>query len=305
VRALLKELMDEGVDGIVIDLRHNGGGSLSEATELTGLFIEQGPVVQVKDSSGKLDLEQDPDPHVVYEGPLAVLVDRHSASASEIFAGAIQDYGRGLVIGEPTFGKGTVQTLIDLDRFVRGDDDLGRLRLTMAQFYRVNGESTQFRGVVPDVLFPFAASSDEQGERSLDNALPWDHIKAARFEPYGLGTLADLDQRHRKRIEDDPGFRYLVQEYALAKEIREQKTISLNEARRRAEWDRREKARRDNENAFRALVGLELLPENPDPEADDEDEEADEAISAIQATEAARILADYIRLNRPLSAMAK
>ncbi|MGD2083205.1 MAG: carboxy terminal-processing peptidase, partial [Chromatiales bacterium] len=209
VRGILNSLTAEGVDGIVIDLRHNGGGSLSEATELTGLFIEQGPVVQVRDSTGKLELESDPDPQVVYSGPLAVLVDRHSASASEIFAGAIQDYGRGIIIGEPTFGKGTVQTLVDLDRFVRGEDDLGRLRLTMAQFYRVNGDSTQFRGVVPDILFPFASSSDEEGERSLDHALPWGHIKPADFHGYGLGSLVDISSRHDRRIHDDPGFSYL------------------------------------------------------------------------------------------------
>ena len=140
--------------GIVIDLRQNGGGSLTEATELTGLFIPSGPVVQVKDSSGEVEIEKDPDPETVYAGPLAVLVDRNSASASEIFAGAIQDYHRGIIIGEPTFGKGTVQTLVDLGRFVReGGDKLGRLRLTMAQFFRVNGGSTQFRGVVPDIIY--------------------------------------------------------------------------------------------------------------------------------------------------------
>ncbi|MCU7809625.1 MAG: PDZ domain-containing protein, partial [Candidatus Thiodiazotropha sp. (ex Notomyrtea botanica)] len=160
VRNLLVDLNKQGVDGIVIDLRENGGGSLSEATELTGLFIETGPVVQIKDAFGKVEIERDPDTEIAYSGPMAVLVDRDSASASEIFAGAIQDYKRGIVIGEPTFGKGTVQTLVDLGRFVPGrKQDLGRLRLTMAQFFRINGGSTQHRGVVPDILFPTAKFS--------------------------------------------------------------------------------------------------------------------------------------------------
>ncbi|MCU7855464.1 MAG: PDZ domain-containing protein, partial [Candidatus Thiodiazotropha sp. (ex Lucinoma borealis)] len=182
VRDLLVDLKKQDVNGIVIDLRENGGGSLSEATELTGLFIDSGPVVQIKDAFGKIEVEQDPDQAIAYEGPLAVLVDRNSASASEIFAGAIQDYKRGIVIGEPTFGKGTVQTLVDLGRFVPGrKKDLGRLRLTMAQFFRINGGSTQHRGVVPDIQFPTAKYSDEYGERSLENALPWAQIRPANF----------------------------------------------------------------------------------------------------------------------------
>ena len=173
VRKILKDLKQDKIDGVVIDLRDNSGGSLTEATELTGLFIPSGPVVQVKDSTGSVEIERDMDPEQVYSGPLAVLVNRNSASASEIFAGAIQDYGRGLIVGEPTYGKGTVQTLIDLDRFVRsGGKKLGRLRLTMAQFFRVNGGSTQFRGVVPDIIYPTVSDSDDEGERSHDNALP-------------------------------------------------------------------------------------------------------------------------------------
>ncbi len=308
VRALLKDLTAKGVDGIVIDLRHNGGGSLTEATELTGLFIDSGPVVQVKDATGKLEVEKDPDPKVVYSGPLAVLVDRDSASASEIFAGAIQDYKRGLIIGEPTFGKGTVQSLIDLDRFVRHpEDSLGRLRLTMAQFYRIDGDSTQFRGVVPDIRFPFASDPADQGERSLDNALPWDHIAPADYRTQGSVSVAKLAELDRKRIAKDPGFRFLFQEFALAKQITEQKTVSLNEAKRKQEWEQREKAQRVNENAFRKEAGLKLLPAIPDTAEDDDedsDEAAEKAISAIQAREAARILADSINEHRPLAAMA-
>ncbi len=308
VRALLKQLTAQGVDGIVVDLRHNGGGSLTEATDLTGLFIDTGPVVQVKDASGKLEVEKDPDPQLVYSGPLAVLVDRDSASASEIFAGAIQDYHRGLIIGEPTFGKGTVQTLIDLDRFVRKpEDNLGRLRLTMAQFYRINGDSTQFRGVVPDIAFPFPSDPTDEGERSLDNALPWDHIAAADYHPQRAAPVEHLRKLDRQRVKSDPGFAFLIEELGLAKQISEQKSVSLNEAERKSEWEGREKARRANENRFRAVAGLKPLPDNPDIEEDedeDNDEEAQKAISAIQSKEAARILADWINAQRPLAAMA-
>jgi len=175
VRRLLGELADTdgGVDGVIIDLRGNGGGSLLEATQLTGLFIESGPIVQIKDARGDVNTEDDTDSAVVYGGPLAVLVDRGSASASEIFAAAIQDYGRGVVLGEPTFGKGTVQSVVPLDK----EGLLGQLKVTIAQFFRVNGEGTQHRGVVPDVLFPTAMDSDAQGERSLDNALPWAEVE--------------------------------------------------------------------------------------------------------------------------------
>ena len=185
VRRLLGELASTGggVDGVIIDLRGNGGGSLLEATQLTGLFIESGPIVQIKDARGDVNTEDDTDSSVVYGGPLAVLVDRGSASASEIFAAAIQDYGRGVVLGEPTFGKGTVQSVVPLDK----EGLLGQLKVTIAQFFRVNGEGTQHRGVVPDVLFPTAMDSDAQGERSLDNALPWAEVAVANFDAWSEG----------------------------------------------------------------------------------------------------------------------
>ena len=298
VRKLLQELTAEGVDGIVIDLRQNGGGSLVEATELTGLFIPKGPVVQVKNSNGEVELEQDPDPELVYSGPLAVLVDRNSASASEIFAGAIQDYGRGIIIGEPTFGKGTVQTLVDLDRFVRnGDEDLGRLRLTMAQFFRVNGGSTQFRGVVPDIVFPSASGSDEHGERGLDNALPWASIDAADYLPGGVGPISQYRERHQDRIKHDPGFKYLAEDTSLLLELRERDTVSLLESRRRQEWDRQEEQRKAQKNRFRVARGLPPVTEleqDQESAAEDDEEQDDEGINNIMLDEAARILADYI-----------
>ncbi|MCW8883535.1 MAG: carboxy terminal-processing peptidase [Sedimenticola sp.] len=297
VRRLLSELEKEGVDGIVIDLRQNGGGSLVEATELTGLFIPSGPVVQVKNASGNLDVERDPDPEQVYGGPLAVLVDRHSASASEIFAGAIQDYHRGIIIGEPTFGKGTVQTLIDLGRFVRyGDKNLGRLRLTMAQFFRIDGGSTQFKGVVPDIIYPSAVQSDDQGERSLENALPWAQISAVKHDNQGLGRLEPYLKMHQLRIKNDPGFTYLTQVETLLKEVRDQHSVSLLEKDREVEWNLREKRRKSEKNQFLKAIGHA-------PEADDEDEkkkrddpaaDKDDPVARIMLNEAAHILADYI-----------
>jgi carboxyl-terminal processing protease len=306
VRQLLADLMRQGVDGVVIDLRRNGGGSLSEATELTGLFIDQGPIVQVRDANGRVDIERDPDPELIYEGPLAVLVDRNSASASEIFAGAIQDYRRGIVVGEPTFGKGTVQTLVDLGRFVRGDDDLGRLRLTMAQFFRINGGSTQHRGVTPDVTFPTALQIADQGERSLDNALPWTSIDAVDYKLQDSVSMAALRRNHAERINQDPGFRYLIDEEADIVQLRALKTVSLNADERKREWQVREQRRLERHNRLRAFRGLEPLAgleeSEDEAEADDETDGDQEQVSRIMLEEAARILADYIQLRRPLTA---
>ncbi len=309
VRMILTELKEEKVDGVVIDLRQNGGGSLTEATELTGLFIPSGPVVQVKDSTGSLEIEQDLDPEQVYAGPLAVLVDRNSASASEIFAGAIQDYGRGIIIGEPTFGKGTVQTLIDLDRFVRdGGNKLGRLRLTMAQFFRVNGGSTQFRGVVPDIIYPTVSDSDDEGERSLDNALPWAEIAAVNHSTDKLGPLDMFRKKHQERIKSDPGFKYLIQERDALSEIRKEKYISLNQNKRKKEWEERKQAKKERKNRFFASIGIKP--------ADDGEEDSifsskrrnaaetdQKVIDKIGVEEAAHILSDYIKVTAPRAAM--
>ncbi len=308
VRELLKKLQAQKVDGIVIDLRQNGGGSLIEATELTGLFIPSGPVVQVKNSSGEIDVETDPDPQQVYDGPLAVLVDRYSASASEIFAGAIQDYGRGIIIGEPTFGKGTVQSLIDLDRFAPDPDTkLGRLRITMAQFFRVNGGSTQFMGVEPDIRFPMAEYSGSEGERSLDNALPWAEIKPASHQTYKIGSLEHARRLHEKRIQSDLGFQFLLEQEKELKEIREEKQLSLQEQTRREEWDQQEQERRARENRFRASVGLPLISKEEKPDekkSPEKDKQEEEAFKGIGLKEAARILADYVLSQSPRAVMA-
>lgn len=304
VRQLLQDLQAKDVEGIIIDLRRNGGGSLSEATELTGLFIEKGPVVQVRDSSGKVEVERDPDPEQVYAGPLAVLVDRNSASASEIFAGAIQDYGRGLILGEPTFGKGTVQTLVDLGRFLRTRQDIGRLRLTMAQFFRVEGSSTQHRGVTPDIVYPTALGAVEHGERALDNALPWASIQPAAHHLPGPASLAGLRAAAEQRIAENPGFQFLLEEEHDLIELEKRKTVSLRESVRRAEWEKREQARLERRNRLRSFRGLPPLASLDDEEETagmpDEDEEG---VQRIMLEESANILADHIRQLRPRTAL--
>ncbi len=299
VRRLLKELTEEKVDGVVVDLRGNGGGSLSEAISLTGLFIKSGPVVQVKDASGSVKLNKDLDESIVYDGPLAVLVDRFSASASEIFSGAIQDYNRGVVIGEPTFGKGTVQTIIDLNRYVPNfETKLGQLKLTIAQFFRINGDSTQFRGIVPDVIFPTASEADDQGERSLDNALPWAHVHPTSFVPH---DTADLDltpviARHQKRIKSDPGFLFLLSQVEQQREVKNKKTVTLFENVRKANRDKLETNQRERLNHFRLSQGLKPLEAGEEMAATDDDD--NNSIDKIQLRESAHILVDIITLEK-------
>lgn len=309
VRKLLAELKDEKVDGVIIDLRDNGGGSLTEATELTGLFIAKGPVVQVKDAQGKVEVERDADPDLVYGGPLAVLVDRDSASASEIFAGAIQDYQRGIILGEPTFGKGTVQTLLDLNQFSRSPEDLGRMRLTIAQFFRVQGASTQHKGVVPDVTFPTAVLAGDYGEKSLDNALPFAAIQSVTHDNMGVNHIAQLEAKSAERQLKDPGFNFLVDQEKAFREAQDEKTLSLVESDRRKQWAEREKEALERRNKLRAWRGLEPLT-SIDDEAEDEDtalaqntqDNDPEGINRIMQEEAARVLTDFIHMQQPVTA---
>lgn len=238
VAVLIKELKDKKVDAILMDLRNNGGGSLSEAIELTGFFTGKGPVVQVRDAKGQIRIESSPQSQPAWEGPLAVLINRNSASASEIFAAAIQDYGRGLVLGEPSFGKGTVQTMINLDRIAKSEKpQLGEIKLTIAQFFRINGGTTQLRGVTPDVTFPTVMETGEHGESSYDNALPWVQIPAAKFSPNG--TLQDLLPilvgQHKLRVKNEKDFQYLQEDIAEFNLKRKRNELSLNEAERRKE----------------------------------------------------------------------
>ncbi|HEY0666178.1 MAG TPA: carboxy terminal-processing peptidase [Gallionella sp.] len=250
VSRLLAELKNDRVEGVLVDLRNNGGGSLGEAIELTGLFIDKGPVVQQRDSQGNISVESDTNAGLAWSGPLAVLINRASASASEIFAAAIQDYGRGVVIGESSFGKGTVQTVADLDQLVKNDKPLlGEIKMTIAQFFRINGGTTQLRGVTPDIALPSLTDPDEFGESSFDNALPWTQIKAADYTPAGnlSGILPVLSANHYKRISQDQDFQYLREDIAVFNTLRKQDAISLNEADRRKERSAQQARERQRE----------------------------------------------------------
>lgn len=295
VRRLIKELEVEGVDGLIVDLRNNGGGHLTEATALSGLFIDNGPVVQLRNSNGRISRLDDPDPvpRVAYNGPLAVLVNRYSASASEIFAAAIQDYARGVIIGQQTFGKGTVQNLYSLDQYVRRPDDvgLGQLTLTIGKYYRVTGESTQNHGVEPDIALPSSIDASLVGESVRDTALPWDVIETTEFragEPLD-STISSLTANHISRSKDDPDFQYLMEGIQVVKEVRAQKSVSLNMVERQAEREDEISRRLDRENARRAALQLEPIA----------DLEALEALEApdVHLDQAAAIVSDLAQLR--------
>ncbi len=261
VARLLDELKKERVDSVLIDLRDNGGGSLMEAVQLTGLFIGKGPVVQQRNARGDVRVDGDTRAGVAWDGPLGVLINRGSASASEIFAAAIQDYGRGLVIGEPSFGKGTVQTMIDLDQVARNrKQQFGELKLTVAQFFRINGGTTQLRGVTPDILFPTVSDAMSFGESSFDNALPWVQVKAADYAPAGdlKFLLPALRTRHEARVKNDKEFQYLQEDIAEFRLQRDKNLVSLNEAERRKQRDVQE-ARLASREAWRN--GGKIAPE--------------------------------------------
>jgi carboxyl-terminal processing protease len=333
VAKLLADLKKDNVEGILIDLRNDGGGSLGEATDLTGLFIDKGPVVQVRGSNGHVDTEQDRNGGMVWDGPLAVLVNRNSASASEIFAAAIQDYGRGLILGEPTFGKGTVQNLLDLDQ-MHGNEKpaYGELKMTIAQFFRINGGSTQLRGVTPDIQFPITGDFAQNGEQSFDNPLPWTSISPADYTPTGdLKSLVPLlATRHDQRSAADKQWLAYQADVADVRKLRDEKTISLNEAVRRKERDEREAKRHerhpeqfaDNDSAAPAKTPPATAPTHDakappakrsptNSDADDglqaderslksdlDEEQRRKALKDIVLNEAAHILADEVGLLR-------
>lgn len=255
VKKLITELKKEKIDGLIIDLRNNGGGSLQEAVQLTGLFIRSGPVVQVKDAAGITRNEEDRDEDVFYEGPLTVLVNRFSASASEIFAAAIQDYGRGVVLGEKTFGKGTVQNMVDLNEFIRVDNaKVGQVKMTIAKFYRVNGSSTQHKGVIPDIEFPSVYADSEFGEDASPHALPWDVIPSTRYVPVNMvANMPVLKANHEARMKDNSEYRYLLEDIAVFREAKstkyapvdvagyKKKNEDAEERKRKREAERKEK----------------------------------------------------------------
>ena len=320
VARLIHELNQENIDGLVIDLRNNGGGSLREANELTGLFIEYGPTVQIRSASSRVYRDGKRRRGPYYDGPVAVMINRLSASASEIFAGALQDYGRAVIVGDRSFGKGTVQTLLELPE--------GQLKVTESKFYRISGDSTQHRGVVPDISFPSLLQHDEIGESAYDNALDWDRIAPIRYRDYGAvnSILPILAKRHSERAVDNPDFQYILDQQVLAEDIRSEELVSLNEAERRAEREQQEADYLAIENARRLAKGESLLSsldelldeesldavevaestvtdssalEESATDTTDDDEADDSDEPDALAVETARILADAINLRSP------
>lgn len=274
VKKLLQELQEEGVDGLVVDLRNNGGGSLQEANELTGLFIEYGPTVQIRHSSRRVWRDGKRLKSDFYEGPLVVLINRLSASASEIFAGAVQDYERGIIVGDRSFGKGTVQTLSPLTE--------GQLKITESKFYRISGESTQHRGVVPDVSFPSLYDTEQIGESSLDHALNWDQINAVRHRRYNDLTtvLPRITEQFEERSHNNPDFVYLEDQIALASSTRQIKELPLNEEARVALREGQEEKALTIENKRRVAQGEEPLDSLDDEEETDEETDGESVADA-------------------------
>jgi len=293
VHRLIDELKAEHVESIVVDLRDNGGGHLSEATSLVGLFVERGPVVQLRETGGRIEVLDDPEPGAAWNGPLVVLVNRASASASEIFAGAIQDYQRGLVVGQQTYGKGSVQNLYPLDRYALGPDaGFGQLTVTIGKYYRITGDSTQHRGVEPDITLPSLLDTHDIGESTRESALPWDRIGAARYtpEPEELPVVAMVEREHEERAAHNPDMTALKGDVDALAELRSQRDVSLNLAVRRAERDTQDADRLKRENARRAARGLAPLA---DVAALDETEAPDAVLD-----EAVEIAADAAQMPK-------
>lgn len=298
VAKLLGELKQEKVDGVLIDLRDNGGGSLAEAIDLTGLFVGKGPVVQQRDATGRVEVESDDLSKPAWAGPVGVLINRGSASASEIFAAAIQDYRRGVIMGEPSFGKGTVQTVVDLDQAAHNSTPkFGQLKLTIAQFFRVDGGTTQLRGVTPDISLPGLSDPKVFGEASYDNALPWAKIKPAKYTATGktASLLPQLQSRHEARVQNDPDFQRFVEDATELKAQRERRVISLNEAERRSELATlasRLKVREQADDGFPRNEDDGLQANERSLSADLAIENARKNAKDVLRTEAASIVAD-------------
>ena len=293
VRDLLVKLKADKVDGVILDLRNNGGGGLDEAAQMSGLFIDQGPIVQERSQLGQITILPDEDPGVTWDGPLIVLINGQSASASEIVAAALQDYGRALLVGETTFGKGTVQTVYDLNRFRDNPgQNFGQVKLTVHKFYRVDGNSTQHRGVIPDIQLPPMFDPAEFGESSLPNAMPWDHIQAANYAAVAdmRKFVPQLKAMQDKRVNKDREYQYLLEDIAEYNVRKNDKTVTLNETERKAERDQFDQKQLARENARRKLKGLpalKVLPEQPVAEQADSSDD-------VRLTEAGNILSDLI-----------
>ncbi len=312
VKSIIDSLKAQKVDGIVMDLRQNGGGSLPEAIQLTGLFIKTGPVVQVRDVKNRIEQDADDDPDVAWNGPLAVMVDRFSASASEIFAGAIQDYGRGLIVGTQTYGKGTVQSAIDLDKVIGssfshllagvrgksaavgagGQNSFGQINLTIAKFYRISGSSTQHKGVIPDIQFPSAIPLDKYGEDTEASALPFDMIARSSYSPVGSFStvIPQLKSMHDSRMQTNVTYKNLLEDIAEYKKRDAEKTVTLNEAELKKQREEEDATSLSHDNARRAVLGLKPLVKG-DPRPKDKDAD-------FLKIEAGQILTDYIGLKQ-------
>jgi carboxyl-terminal processing protease len=298
VEQLLQELKAENVQGIIIDLRDNGGGSLQEANSLTGLFIGLGPTVQVRNANGRIDIIRDHDPMINYSGPLVVLVNRMSASASEIFAGAIQDYKRGVILGEQTFGKGTVQSLLPLDQ--------GQLKTTTAKYYRISGQSTQHKGIIPDLEYPSLYSFEEIGESALPEALAWDQINSIPYQTYYKiddNMMLQLKNMHMERNKASLDYQYLLDRRERNEEMRQKKEMSLSEQTRKKERDEAESWLLQLENKLRLSKGeppLEKISDIQEEEMIDAPHGSDEAKDDPLLTEAGEVLVDFINLGKDI-----
>ncbi|GAA4926212.1 carboxy terminal-processing peptidase [Mucilaginibacter defluvii] len=319
VKLILDSLKQAKVDGVVIDLRQNGGGSLTEAIELTGLFIKDGPVVQVKDARNQIEVDKDEDPDIAYSGPLLVAVDRFSASASEIFAGAIQDYGRGIIAGTQTYGKGTVQSAINLDKVITttlsekisslvgktktvgtgSQNKFGQLNLTVAKFYRISGGSTQHKGVMPDISFPSIIPLDKYGEDTEPSALPYDVIAKSQYAKVGdfATVLPQLKKQHEQRMAQSASYKYLIEDIAEFKKTEAETSVTLNEQKLKKERDADEQRNFDRANQRRIAMGLPALKKG-------QTKPRNEDLDFIKV-EAGQILIDYINTDNKLTTVFK
>ena len=291
VAKLLEEVNNSDSQGLIVDLRGNGGGYLNEAINLTGLFIPQGPVVQVLQQNGKRSILRDRHESVAYDGPMMVLINRYSASASEIFAAAMQDYGRAIIVGERSFGKGTVQRVAPL-RYGENVDHESQLKFTTAQFFRVNGGSTQHRGVVPDIVLNSGNEDEEFGERAYDNALPWSQTKPASYEStvFSAPMMTSIQATHMGRTETSSAFQWLRKNSARIARNRDIKELSLNLAKRKTTREALEKESLANLNTYRASLGLEPVTE--ETRGDNPLPNEDEHWNVVVHSEAARLLRD-------------
>jgi carboxyl-terminal processing protease len=305
VQRMIDSLKTQNIDGLIIDLRNNGGGSLTEAISLTGLFIPRGPVVQVKESSGEIEVYTDTDPSVGYDGPLAVMTNRFSASASEIFAGAIQDYKRGVIIGEQSYGKGTVQTMVDLNQWMpKETEKLGQVNITIQKFYRINGSSTQRKGVTPDIELPSRFSAEKFGETSEPTALPWDQIVTSKFDLTKFVNekqVSKLKSNYQNRLKSDVELKQLVEQIDYERKARENTIVSLQEVKRKKEKEEADKKYKaiqklDNEDEDTDIVAVEATPKPAAKKKKKKD---------VYLAEASRILSDYIVLAKDMKVAAK